>query len=250
MHTVDKHAVRNTQSCNDFREWYGRERCPGSPENPRRAQRLAEAIYARDYQDVIDPDEIEGLVREALSHCFARFDAARGRPDHAVEERFLTFFKQRLRRRFKDTRRDRERRGRPRATVRYLGWRLGLPRSTPRDEAVEGWEWILYQQAVARLSREAQRFVQLHVVGGLNLEQTARSMGVSRSYLRRFGGDNLARIIREEIRAWALGLPAEDADELIRRMFFLDVCDEEDVAGLLGVDVSYVVDVVRRLAAV
>src|SRR5262245_15089829 len=52
----------------DFDQWYGLERCPGSPEGPSRLLRIAQRIWWAKFSGVVDCDDLEGLCRAALEN--------------------------------------------------------------------------------------------------------------------------------------------------------------------------------------
>jgi hypothetical protein len=152
-----------------FEEWFARERCPGSPTNPRRFIRLAESIRDRDF--------LEGWVRDALLHCFNRFDPVLGRLDQPVEERFVRFFKSRLRRKWQDASSDGRSRERAKSCLRYAQWKDELASACPSELAYQHWARVILREAVNRLDEEARRFVENHVYREMTMAETAEALG-------------------------------------------------------------------------
>lgn len=226
-----------------FAEWYRRHRCDGSPWNPRRCLRLSEEICEKDFADIIEFDEVERHARDALTHCFARFDHTKGCPDISVEDRFLRFFKGHLRKRLHQERRDARDRSRPNATLRYLKAKAEL------DGDEEGTFWNFarhsYHEARDTLEGEVREFVRLRIDEGLGMNETSARMRVPRSYLRRFGGDRLPEIIRQQIRRWTQALARRELDRLVDEMDS-NFLDEGEIAQLLCIEIEVVVDALRR----
>jgi hypothetical protein len=229
----------------NFVEWYGGHRCPGSPRNPIRVFNLARRIAEEDFQELIEQDEVESLVIATLTVCFARFNPARGDQDIPEVDRFLRFFRHSFRRKLKDLAKDRVSRGRPKATLRYVHWKGGLSHSTRKDDIFADWAWFLFEQALRRLNREAQEYVKYRYRDGLTVEETASRMGVSRGQLRVYGGDGLARILRDEIGVMVKEVPEEDLGRLVYSFYYEDGFDEDEIASLFCLPVPDVVRLIR-----
>src|SRR4051794_8144671 len=74
-----------------FRAWYEMKRCEGAPSFPHFW------AYARKSLTYDVPGrELAGLVWQATAGAFASFDASRGAGRKAVEDRFLTHWRYRL----------------------------------------------------------------------------------------------------------------------------------------------------------
>ncbi|QDV39208.1 hypothetical protein ElP_71720 (plasmid) [Tautonia plasticadhaerens] len=102
--------------------------------------------------------------------------------------------------------------------------------------------WRIYEDAVQQLDREAQEYVRLHITAELSLEETARRIGVSRSYLRRYGGGRLAALVRDAITRMVLQMTPEDLAGIVHAMDSLGLLNEEEMSRLLCVPVEVVVD--------
>jgi hypothetical protein len=76
-----------------YESWSWGHRCPGSPEEPKRAMRLARRIARQNFPGVVDLGDIENLVIGVLEVVFDDFDPAKGDQSLDVEVRFLKRFR-------------------------------------------------------------------------------------------------------------------------------------------------------------
>ena len=231
-----------------FRDWYLHIRCPGSPENSNRVLYLAYVIWEEDFPHVIDQGDLENLLIATLTYCFAHFDPSKGCQDISEQERFLRFFKHWFRRRLRDAARDHRRPHRAKATARYLQWTATLRPSSRKEDDYMDWSWFLYGQALRRLSREAQKFVRLHIVQDKTLDEIVPLMGVSKSTLcRKYKFDRLVQIIKEEVKEMVMSIPRINLEALVYTLYIESGFSEDEIARLFCVPESFVTGIIRGL---
>jgi AraC-like DNA-binding protein len=229
-----------------FSDRYARERCPGCPESPLKILRLAQKIWRRAYPQVIEEGEVEGYVATVVAYCWGHFQPARGNPNDSIEHRFLRFFRYCFRRTLRDVARDRRRNERRRSTARYHRWKLAQEPSSRKQDRFMEWCWYMYAQARRRLSRDVQQFIHLHLEEKKTLEQIAKIMGVSKSTLcRKFGSARLVELFKGEVNSMVRSTPPDRLEQVVYNLYYENHFDEEEVARLLCVPESDVVQILR-----
>jgi hypothetical protein len=231
----------------DVEAWYSENRPPGSPANFKRVRNLASRVFNEDFEMVFEPDEFEFRLWWTLKGCVATFEESGSDP--ANQERFVRFFRTCFQNDLLDEIRARESQGRHRSCRKYAQWRASREPSTRAEDASLEWKWWLYERALGLLDRDTRQFVRLRYDEGRNLSETAGRMGTSaRSLTRRYGGEKLADQFREAIQSFIRNLPAARLEGLVRRMYFRDGLDEEEIARLLLLPPSLVADLSRGMA--
>jgi AraC-like DNA-binding protein len=232
------------EHANALAGWYGRERCPGSPESLLRIQRLARRIWVRDFPKVIEEGELVTYVFTVLTYCFGHFQRSMGNPDVSIEDRFVAFFRYCFRRKLQDMAWDRRRSDRRRATVHYLERKAAQEPSSRNQHAFMEWAWFVYRQTLRRLSRDAQRYIQLHLVQRKTVEAIVPIMGLSKSTLcRKFGSARLVELFRSQVNAMTTSIPPDHLEQFVCTLHEEDQLDEDEIARLLCVPESHVVEI-------
>jgi RNA polymerase sigma factor (sigma-70 family) len=99
-----------------FEDFYRKNRCPGSPENPGRALGLAEDIYRKHYLKWLSASEVLSELYIALVDLFEAFDPDKYHGRCSIEHHFINMLGNSLRDRLRRAawpRTDRNRKGDP-----------------------------------------------------------------------------------------------------------------------------------------
>jgi hypothetical protein len=224
----DPDEVRKTMESvyeGNFPSWYRRNRCPGSPDDPRAAWRLAKKIVREDFPRLFEQEgELLWPVVRVLEYCFRSFRPDAGPQTRPVQLRFLSRFRYYLKLYLIEAAKRRRKREAKRPPVRLLreeAWeRLSQTLVETAEDQYATWQAVLYREVLLRLDPRTCTYLELRLAG-MSVADIARRLGVSaKTTSNLFGKKRLVKRMQRAVAHIVLGLPAEDRNSVVR--FFLD----------------------------
>jgi RNA polymerase sigma factor (sigma-70 family) len=219
-----------------FEGWYARERCPGSPESPRRILALAETVWRLDYAESLPDEDVTDWTFKVLHFCFRLFDPARGPQEVPAHDKFINFFKYWFRRRLRDKKC--EAAARRRRTVCFSDLAEGEPPVADRSRRGEFYAWSrrLLHKASPRLDRRMRRVIELRYLRGLGVAETSEHLGRSpKTVSNNYSLMKIVEAVRKQVNAVVLRLPPANLEGIVYYLHYEVGFGEREIAELLCV---------------
>jgi hypothetical protein len=212
-----------------YDDWYRRNRCPGSPVRPDSILRIARRIYEDDgYWRYLTDGDLEALIQSQTAACFRNFDAAKSPRDITTEEKFVRYFVVCLRRRLIKFREEAARRRR-----RFVG--LSGDIAGPwRSHDGRAWSRLLLRAAVARLPRQARRYIEYRYLEGLEVPEVAAKLRLAvQTVYNKYSLKNVVALVREEVGKLFLKISTGDAAAVVHYLSVEAGFNEAAISDLL-----------------